>query len=77
MQFKGSVGALLPNTEGRLVDEDGNNVASGMPGELWLRGPSLMKSVTHFLYMLMTHIYAGDMWETHKPLQKRWLPMVG
>jgi 4-coumarate--CoA ligase len=29
--------------EGRLVDDDGQIVARGLPGELWVRGPSLMK----------------------------------
>lgn len=42
-ELKGSAGALLPNTEGRLVDEEGNDAPEGVPGELWLRGPSVMK----------------------------------
>ncbi|KAJ3534679.1 hypothetical protein NM688_g7100 [Phlebia brevispora] len=41
--LKGSAGALIANTEGRLVDENGNDVPSGTPGEIWLRGPSVMK----------------------------------
>jgi 4-coumarate--CoA ligase len=39
----GSAGELLPNLEARLVDEDGKDVKEGEPGELWLRGPSVMK----------------------------------
>lgn len=40
----GSVGTLLPNTEARLVDPDsGDDVATGHPGELWIRGPQVMK----------------------------------
>jgi acyl-CoA synthetase (AMP-forming)/AMP-acid ligase II len=40
----GSVGALIPNTEARLVDpETGEDVAEGEEGEIWLRGPQVMK----------------------------------
>ncbi|KAJ7470763.1 AMP binding protein [Mycena latifolia] len=51
----GSVGLLLPNLEARLVnepdsdepqlqeEEDGWDAAPGSPGELWLRGPTIMK----------------------------------
>lgn len=43
----GSIGILLPNLEARLlVDGDGNGdveAAEGQAGELWLRGPSIMK----------------------------------
>ncbi|KAF8689650.1 acetyl-CoA synthetase, partial [Rhizoctonia solani] len=39
----GSAGELLPNLEARLVGEDGLDVELGQPGELWLRGPSVMK----------------------------------
>ncbi|MEM1029098.1 MAG: AMP-binding protein [Myxococcota bacterium] len=41
----GSVGTLVPNTEARLVDPDtGEDVAAGAGrGELWVRGPQVMK----------------------------------
>jgi acyl-CoA synthetase (AMP-forming)/AMP-acid ligase II len=40
----GSVGALIPNTEARLVDpETGEDVAEGEQGEIWVRGPQVMK----------------------------------
>ncbi len=40
----GSIGVLLPNCEARLVDADtGEDVAEGGDGELWLRGPMVMK----------------------------------
>jgi acyl-CoA synthetase (AMP-forming)/AMP-acid ligase II len=40
----GSVGALIPNTEARLVDpETGQDVAEGEPGEIWVRGPQVMR----------------------------------
>ncbi|KAK7691688.1 hypothetical protein QCA50_005088 [Cerrena zonata] len=39
----GSVGRLLPNLEGRVVLENGEDAPQGQPGELWVRGPSIMK----------------------------------
>jgi 4-coumarate--CoA ligase len=43
----GSIGLLHPNLEARLVNEDNNgeevDVAEGEPGELWIRGASVMK----------------------------------
>jgi acyl-CoA synthetase (AMP-forming)/AMP-acid ligase II len=40
----GSIGVLVPNTQARLVDpESGADVGRGEPGELWLRGPQVMK----------------------------------
>ncbi|MGH6889465.1 MAG: class I adenylate-forming enzyme family protein [Rhizomicrobium sp.] len=38
-----SVGRLLPGLETRLVDSSGRKVAEGEPGELWVRGPGVMK----------------------------------
>lgn len=45
---KGSCGRLLPGVEARIVDADGKDVGheqgkDGKPGELWLRGPTIMK----------------------------------
>ncbi|KAI0343749.1 AMP binding protein [Trametopsis cervina] len=39
----GSVGPLWANLEARLVLEDGSDAKEGEPGELWLRGPTVMK----------------------------------
>ena len=40
----GSVGALIPNTEARLIDpETGEDVAEGEEGEIWVRGPQVMR----------------------------------
>jgi len=40
----GTVGRLAPSTEGRLVNvESGNDAAVGEPGEVWIRGPQVMK----------------------------------
>jgi acyl-CoA synthetase (AMP-forming)/AMP-acid ligase II len=39
----GSVGALIPNTEARLIDpETEEDVAEGEEGEIWIRGPQVM-----------------------------------
>jgi acyl-CoA synthetase (AMP-forming)/AMP-acid ligase II len=39
----GSVGALIPNTEARLIDpETEKDVAEGEEGEIWVRGPQVM-----------------------------------
>jgi acyl-CoA synthetase (AMP-forming)/AMP-acid ligase II len=41
---KGSVGFAIPNTECRLVDPaTGEDAAPGQSGELWVRGPQVMK----------------------------------
>lgn len=40
----GSIGVLVPNTEARLIDPDsGDDVGRGETGELWVRGPQVMK----------------------------------
>src|SRR4051812_9049395 len=40
----GSVGALIPNTEARLVDpETEEDVPAGEQGEIWIRGPQVMR----------------------------------
>jgi acyl-CoA synthetase (AMP-forming)/AMP-acid ligase II len=41
---KGSVGYAIPNTECRLIDPaTGEDAAEGASGELWIRGPQVMK----------------------------------
>jgi acyl-CoA synthetase (AMP-forming)/AMP-acid ligase II len=40
----GSIGPLVPNTEARLVDpESGEDVPEGEEGEIWIRGPQVMR----------------------------------
>ena len=38
-----SVGQAIPGVEVRVVDRDGRDVADGSAGELWVRGPNLMR----------------------------------
>ncbi|CRG50684.1 long-chain-fatty-acid--CoA ligase [Yersinia wautersii] len=40
--YSGSIGLPVPSTDVRLRDDDGNDVESGKPGELWVRGPQVM-----------------------------------
>lgn len=39
----GSIGIPMPSTDIRCVDEDGNEVAVGTPGEIVAKGPQIMK----------------------------------
>ncbi len=39
----GSVGRLLPGASARFVDDDGKDMPAGEPGEIWLKGPEVMK----------------------------------
>ena len=42
----GSIGILLPNLEARIIASDEDSIidaAPGEPGELWVRGPIVMK----------------------------------
>jgi long-chain acyl-CoA synthetase len=41
--FNGSIGLPLPSTEISVRDSEGKEVASGEPGELWIRGPQVMQ----------------------------------
>jgi acyl-CoA synthetase (AMP-forming)/AMP-acid ligase II len=41
---RGSVGRLVPNTEARIVDPaSGDDLGPGRAGELWIRGPQVMR----------------------------------
>ncbi|MBU9829815.1 long-chain-fatty-acid--CoA ligase FadD [Rahnella sp. FC061912-K] len=40
--YSGSIGIPVPSTEIRLVDDNGQDVAAGEPGELLVRGPQVM-----------------------------------
>lgn len=42
-EHTGSIGIPMPNTDIRIVDEQGNDVPMGERGELWVKGPQVMK----------------------------------
>jgi len=41
--YSGGIGLPIPSTEIELRDADGNEVPQGQPGEMWIRGPQVMK----------------------------------
>jgi long-chain acyl-CoA synthetase len=41
--YKGSIGMPVPSTDIKLVDEEGNEVPLGEPGEMLVKGPQVMK----------------------------------
>jgi long-chain acyl-CoA synthetase len=43
----GAIGPHLPGMEARLVDEQGDDVLVGDPGELWVRGPNVFAGYWH------------------------------
>ena len=40
---QGTVGLPMPDTDCKVIDEDGNTLPNGEPGELCIRGPQVMK----------------------------------
>ncbi|WGE36449.1 long-chain-fatty-acid--CoA ligase FadD [Actinobacillus genomosp. 1] len=42
-EHTGSIGVPVPNTDIRIVDDEGNDVAIGERGELWVKGPQVMR----------------------------------
>ena len=57
----GSVGRPVPCAEVRVVDDGGNDVPCGQPGELWVRGP------------MVTSGYFGDPAATAAAITEGWL----
>ncbi|KAL1877094.1 hypothetical protein VTK73DRAFT_8902 [Phialemonium thermophilum] len=71
-KFMGSVGKLFPNMEAKIVDENGNEVAEGKPGELWLKGPNVFKGyldnpeMTRAAFSLCGFFKTGDVFVRDK-----------
>ncbi|MBA3597089.1 MAG: long-chain-fatty-acid--CoA ligase [Methylibium sp.] len=40
--FSGAIGVPIPSTEVKLIDDDGNEVPLGQPGEIAIKGPQVM-----------------------------------
>lgn len=45
--FTGSIGLPLPSTDVKICDEDDNELPLGEVGELWVKGPQVMKGYWH------------------------------
>ncbi len=41
--YSGSIGLPISNTDIEIRDDEGNQVAIGQPGELWIKGPQVMQ----------------------------------
>ncbi|WP_042859917.1 long-chain-fatty-acid--CoA ligase FadD [Dickeya sp. NCPPB 3274] len=59
--YSGSIGLPVPSTDVRIVNDDGQDVAPGDPGELWVRGPQVMSG------------YWQQPAATHDVLKEGWL----
>ena len=57
----GAVGLILPETEARIVDPDGNDLPVGEHGELWVKGPQVMKGYWEFPEET-AKVLTGDGW---------------
>ncbi len=59
--YSGSIGLPVPSTDVRIVNDNGQDVAPGEPGELWVRGPQVMSG------------YWQQPAATHDVLKEGWL----
>ncbi|MEO8104700.1 MAG: class I adenylate-forming enzyme family protein, partial [Betaproteobacteria bacterium] len=56
-----SVGRAIPHVDVRIVDRTGRDLRPGEPGELWVRGPNVMKGYYHNL-ALTREVIDADGW---------------
>lgn len=59
--FTGAIGLPLPSTEVMLRGEDGREAAPGAPGELWVRGPQVMRGYWNMPEETV-HVLDADGW---------------
>ncbi|MCA6999001.1 long-chain-fatty-acid--CoA ligase FadD [Dickeya solani] len=59
--YSGSIGLPVPSTDVRIINDDGQDVVPGEPGELWVRGPQVMSG------------YWQQPTATHDVLKEGWL----
>ena len=66
-----SSGLLVPSVTARLMDEENNDVKEGEAGELWVRGPNVMKvcRLDSDSHMQNAHSYPRDTSTTPPPQQ--------
>ncbi|KAJ9115598.1 hypothetical protein QFC20_000923 [Naganishia adeliensis] len=62
--FFGSCGKLLPNLQVRLVDIDLQDVKKGTPGEICIRGPTVMKGYWNNEKATRESFFDGDWYRT-------------
>lgn len=77
--YSGGIGLPVPSTEVELRDADGKEVAVGQPGELWVRGPQVMKGYWNRLEETAKAIDARGFLETGDIAvmdEKGWLKLV-
>ena len=58
---RGSIGPPMPGQEAQIADEAGNALLVGQEGELWLRGPNIMKGYYN-LPKETAEVLTGDGW---------------
>ncbi|KAJ9127910.1 hypothetical protein QFC24_000195 [Naganishia onofrii] len=63
-RFFGSCGKLLPNLQVRLVDIDLKDVKVGTPGEICIRGPTIMKGYWNNEKATKESFFDGDWYRT-------------
>ncbi|OAT54381.1 long-chain-fatty-acid--CoA ligase FadD [Providencia heimbachae] len=42
-EYSGSIGLPVPSTDVKFLDDEGKEVELGQPGEMWVKGPQVMK----------------------------------